>query len=219
MSDTARRSVETILFDLDGTLVDSARDIATSVNWVLAQEGQATRSQEDIAAYVGDGMKCLLMRAFDTTDEQRLCDIVCAFRAHYRAHCLDTSQLYPGVLAALDDWRKKKLAVVTNKPYDVTMIMLEGLGMTDRFTTILGGESTPHKKPHPEPLLTALQTCHTPPHASVMVGDHLNDILAGRAAGTVTCAVTYGLSTSESLQVAVPDLCIAQLQELRNHII
>lgn len=210
--------MEAILFDLDGTLVDSSRDIAASVNWVLAQLGLPPRSVEDIQRFVGDGMRALLARAIGTEDEERLRASIVLFREHYRAHCLDTSTLYPGVRKVLDALRGKAMAVVTNKPRAVSLHMMEQLGIAPCFRVILGGESTPNKKPHPEPLLQALHQLGVPPERSAIVGDHTNDILAGKAAGLWTCAVTYGLTERAALEQTCPDLLLDRLDGLLDHI-
>lgn len=212
------RQVDAILFDLDGTLVDSAGDIATSVNWMLGELGLPQRSVSDIQRFVGDGMKALLTRAIGTEDPERLTTSIRLFREHYRAHCLDTSRLYPDVLPVLEALRDKPLAVVTNKPREVSIHMLEGLGIAPHFRVVLGGESTPNKKPHPEPLLSALQQLGVPPARSAIVGDHVNDILAGKAAGLWTCAVTYGLTDRAALEQTRPDLLLDRLESLLDHI-
>ena len=213
-----RRHVDAILFDLDGTLVDSARDIAASVNWVLGELGLARHSVEEIQRFVGDGMKSLLTRAIGMEDPEHLITSIKLFRAHYRTHCLDTSRLYPGVTTVLDALRDKPLAVVTNKPREVSVHMIEQLGIAPYFRVILGGESTPNKKPHPEPLLHALSQLGVPPARSAIVGDHVNDILAGQAAGLWTCAVTYGLTDRATLEPLQPDLCIDRLEDLLTHL-
>ena len=213
-----KRQVEAVLFDLDGTLVDSGRDIAASVNWVLGEMGLPQHSLPEIQRFVGDGMKTLLTRAIGTDDEERLTAGIKLFRAHYREHCLDTSTLYPGVRAVLEALRAKPLAVVTNKPRPVSLHMIEALGIAPYFKVILGGESTPNKKPHPEPLLHALKALDVAPERSAMVGDHANDIEAGKAAGLWTCAVTYGLTDRAALERTQPDLFLDRLEDLLQHI-
>ena len=203
---------------MDGTLVDSARDIAASVNWVLGELGLARHSVEEIQRFVGDGMKSLLTRAIGTDDPEHLKASIKLFREHYRAHCLDTSRLYPGVMTALEALRDKPLAVVTNKPREVSVHMIERLGIAPYFRVILGGESTPNKKPHPEPVLRALEHLGHPPAHSAIVGDHANDIQAGKAAGLFTCAVTYGLTDRATLEPLQPDVFIDRLADLLTHI-
>ena len=214
-----RRRVDAVLFDLDGTLVDSARDIAASVNWVLSELGLARHSVEEIQRFVGDGMKSLLTRAIGTDDPEHLKASIKLFREHYRAHCLDTSRLYPGVMTVLEALRDKPLAVVTNKPREVSVYMIEQLGLAPHFRVILGGESTPNKKPHPEPILHALQQLGAEPTRSAIVGDHANDILAGKAAGLWTCAVTYGLTDRAILEHTQPDLLLDRLEDLLSHVV
>ena len=213
-----KRNVDAVLFDLDGTLVDSARDIAASVNWVLGELGLPRHSEDEIQRFVGDGMKSLLTRAIGTDDPEHLKTSIKLFREHYRAHCLDTSRLYPGVTTVLDALRGKPLGLVTNKPRAVSVHMMDALGIAPYFKVILGGESTPNKKPHPEPLLHALQQLGARPQRSAMVGDHANDIEAGKAAGMHTYAVTYGLTDRATLERAQPDLFLDHLEELLHYI-
>jgi len=213
----SQRQVHAILFDLDGTLVDSAQDITTSVNWTLTQLGLPARRHDEVVTFVGDGMKLLLTRAIGTDDPERLRESLRLFREHYWAHCLETTHLYPEVIPVLDALRTTPLAVVTNKPREVTGRILEGLGIATYFRVVLGGESTAQKKPHPEPLLKALQQLNAEPQQSAIVGDHPNDIQAGHAAGLVTCAVTYGLCDRATLQAEHPHLLLDRLPDLLHH--
>lgn len=213
-----KRQVEAILFDLDGTLVDSARDIAASVNFLLGELGLPQRSEAQIRQFVGDGMKDLLIRAIGTDDPARLEASIRLFRQHYFAHCLDTSTLYPGVLEVLHALRGKRLGLVTNKPRAVSVHMCEQLGIAGYFGVMVGGETTPNKKPHPEPVLHALQQLGAAPSQSAMVGDHANDIQAGKTAGLWTCAVTYGLTDRATLVALQPDCCLERFEELLQYV-
>lgn len=209
-----KRHVDAILFDLDGTLVDSAGDIATSVNYTLDRMQLPRHSTAEIRQFVGDGMKALLTRAIGTDDEAQLKAGITLFREHYFAHCMDTSALYPGVVDVLRAFDGKPMAVVTNKPRAVSVHMLQCLGLMPHFGLIVGGETTPYKKPHPEPLLHALRHFGAEPSRSAIVGDHANDILAGKAIGMFTCAVTYGLTDRATLERAQPHALIDRLEDL-----
>ncbi len=210
--------IRAVLFDLDGTLIDSVRDIAASVNWVLAGLGLPTKDVQDVAGFVGDGVQMLLARAIGGHDEALVREAVRAFRAHYLHHCLDTTRLYPTVHSTLAHLRAKRLAVVTNKPYPPTMRILDGLHVTGYFPVVLGGESTPSRKPHPAPVLKALELLEASPAEAVMVGDGPHDIDAGRAAGLRTCGVTYGLNARAVVLAARPDYVIDELQELLRYV-
>ncbi len=206
--------VRAILFDLDGTLIDSVRDIATSVNWVLERVGLPTKSVEEVAGFVGDGVQMLLQRAIGVDDPARVHEAVRRFRAQYLRHCLDTTRLYPTVHATLAHFRAKRMAVVTNKPYPATMRILDGLHVTGYFPVVLGGESVGQRKPHPAPVLKALDLLDVSPQESVIVGDSPHDIEAGRRAGLMTCGVTYGLTPRDALVAARPDHVLETMQDL-----
>ena len=208
------RRVRAILFDLDGTLIDSVRDIAGSVNHVLAELRLPVKSVEDVAGFVGDGVHMLLQRSIGGDDAERVREAVRRFRAHYLRHCLDTTRLYPTVHATLAHFRTKRMAVVTNKPYPPTMRILDGLHVTGYFPVVLGGESTAQRKPHPAPVLKALELLEAAPQEAVIVGDSPHDIEAGRQAGLTTCAVTYGLTARAALEAARPDHVMETMQEL-----
>ena len=209
------RRVRAVLFDLDGTLIDSVGDIAASVNWVLSRLGLPPKSVPEVAGFVGDGVQALLQRSLgerETTERVR--EALRQFRAHYLRHCLDTTRLYATVQSTLAHYRAKRLAVVTNKPYPPTMRILDGLHVTGYFPVVLGGESTPRRKPHPEPVHRAVELLGVAPSEALIVGDSPHDIQAGRTAGLATCGVTYGLTPRRGLEAARPDYLIDALQEL-----
>ena len=199
-------------------LIDSVHDIATSVNWVLGGLSLPAKSVEEVAGFVGDGVHMLLARAIGGADETVVRDAVRKFRAHYLRHCLDTTRLYPTVQSTLAHLRAKRLAVVTNKPYAPTMRILDGLHVTGYFPVVLGGESTPARKPHPAPVLKALELLGVAADESMMVGDGPHDIEAGRSAGLRTCGVTYGLVGCSNIAAARPDYLIDALEELLRHV-
>lgn len=239
--------VRAILFDLDGTLIDSVRDIAASVNWVLTGMGRPAKSVEEVRGFVGDGVQQLLTRVISggpsTRPEQDAAEsrgslgivpsersesrdddpgvireAVTRFRAHYLRHCLETTRLYPTVQETLARLRSRRLAVVTNKPYPPTMRILDGLHVTGYFPVVLGGESTARRKPHPEPVLKALELLDVPAGEALIVGDSPHDIAAGHEAGLRTCGVTYGLTPREAVEAARPDYLIETMRELLRHL-
>ena len=208
------KRVQAILFDLDGTLIDSVRDIAASVNWVLNGMGLPVKSVEEVGGFVGDGVQTLLQRSIGGNDHAAIQEAVKRFRAHYLRHCLETTRLYPTVQETLARVRTKRLAVVTNKPYPPTMRILDGLQVTGYFPVVLGGESTARRKPHPEPVLKALELLEVAAEEAMIVGDSPHDIEAGRQAGLHTCGVTYGLTPRAAVEATRPDHLIDAMQEL-----
>jgi phosphoglycolate phosphatase len=206
--------IDALVYDLDGTLIDSRIDIAHAVNAALADAGRAAKPIELIATYIGDGVETMLARSFEDPPPEVLARALTAYRAHYRRHCLDHTRLYPGVRATLEHFREKGQAVVSNKPEDFTRLILSGLGLDPLLPVIVGGDSTAALKPDPTPVLAALAGLGVPGERAVMVGDGLTDLDAGRRAGLRTCAVTYGLGDPATLAAARPDHLIASFSEL-----
>ena len=210
--------VDLLIFDLDGTLVDTRVDLANSVNYVLQSLGRRPQALETIIRNVGDGVRKLLERSLKDGQEAMMATAITKFNVHYKEHLLDHSQLYPGVKDVLLHFAGKKLAVVSNKPKQFTHTILEGLGLGRRFSHIIGGDSLPTLKPSPEPLRHVMKKVGSNPQDTAMIGDSPSDILAGRAAGTITCAVTYGYRERELLIKAGPDMLIDALPDLAHRL-
>jgi phosphoglycolate phosphatase len=206
--------VDLLLFDLDGTLADTKADIATAVNLTLRDYGLPEHAPEQIYAFVGDGVRALLAKAFESRGAGAFDDALTVFRRYYLAHLLDATQFYPGVLAVLAHFAEKKKAIVTNKPIEYTLKLIEGLKAREQFDAILGANSTPNLKPHPEMILKVLDDLHIAPHRAVMIGDNVNDIVAARAAGVPSVAVGYGLGNPKVLKAAGPDFFCERIEEV-----
>lgn len=203
-----------IIFDLDGTLIDSKLDLANSVNFTRQQMGLSVLEHRLIFGYIGDGATMLIRRAMgeglSEVEVQKALDI---FLAHYRQHLLDNTTLYPGVAEALDELRLLKLAVLTNKPLRPTQAILQGLQIHNRFAVVYGGNSFEQKKPHPAGIEQILCDTGVTRERTVMVGDSYIDIQTGRNAVVATCGVTYGLA-SDTLHEPKPDFLIDDLRQL-----
>lgn len=208
-------TVSCFIFDLDGTLVDSSEDIANSVNYTLKTLGFPERSQEEVQNFVGDGMKTLLSRATGSGKESFLQKAIGIFQSHYLQHCLDTTQLYPGASEILSYFQTKKMGLVSNKPYEMVLKTLRHFSMQKFFSVILGGESTAQKKPHPEPVLKSLEMMQVPAPSALVVGDGTTDIHAGKSAGALTCAVTYGYRSRKELENLNPNFVIDRIADLK----
>jgi phosphoglycolate phosphatase len=208
-------SVEALIFDLDGTLIDSTRDLADSVRFLQHQLGLRPSSDAQVASFIGDGVVRLVQRAIPGVKGHSLPDAVARFKRYYHLHCLDTTRLYPGVVETLRHFRHKKLAVVTNKPARVSRHILENLGVLSRFQLVLGGDSLRSKKPDPHPILYALKAMKVhEPRSAVVVGDGPNDVLAGRAAGTFTCGILSKIGVQGALKASHPEFMVLNTPEL-----
>ena len=206
--------IRLLIFDLDGTLIDSKLDLALAVNATRAFLHLPPIDQQEISSYVGEGAPKLIRRAIGPNySEEQVAGGVEFFLAYYRDHKLDHTLLYPGVCEALDAFGDRILAVLTNKPVRISREILEGLGVAGRFRHVFGGNSFATKKPHPEGVFTILQDCDVPPAQAMIVGDSGVDVITGRNAGIYTCGVRYGFSP-ENFAQHPPDVLVDSLGEL-----
>ena len=210
-----------LVFDLDGTLIDSAQDLCNSVNATLENYGRAHLSDEVIAGYIGNGALTLVRRAFAADDgiepsEELLAQAYKFFLDYYREHKLDYTYAYEGVLEALDalhkvhdqvDAPQRLLAVLTNKPVRPAQAICEALGLAPYFLHIFGGNSFATKKPDPEGLLALMNHAGARPAETVMIGDSQVDVLTARNAGAWSIGCTFGLAPG-SLEAIPPDILV-----------
>lgn len=210
--------VRVLVFDLDGTLIDSGADLALSVNATLKETGRAPLHNDRIFGYVGQGAARLIEQALGPGATREECEQGLAFfLSYYRAHMLDHTVTYPGVregLAALDGM---PMAVLTNKPVRFSRQILEGLGLASYFRYIYGGNSFESKKPNPAGMGVLLRDFGAAPKQAMLVGDSEVDVKTARNAGTWCCCVTYGLG-SHQLANNPPDLLVNSLTELAAHL-
>ncbi len=192
-----------VCLDLDGTLIDSAPDLATALNRRLAAHGRAPHPLAAVMRRIGDGARVLLSRGVAshgvTLDEAVLAAEVAAYIRDYDAHALDETRPFPGAVEALDQIAAAGflLAIVTTKPEAPTHTILRALGLDSRFATVAGGDSFPVRKPDPGHLSGALARIGVAPRDAVMVGDHRNDLLAARGAGAASIFAAYGYGEAD----------------------
>jgi phosphoglycolate phosphatase len=204
-----------VVFDLDGTLVDTRPDIVAACNHALLKSGRAALPADAIAGYVGDGSRCLCARATGLEASNVAIDpILATFEEYYLAHPADGCTWMPHALATLEALRGMRLAICTNKPQVVAQRLLEELGVIDRFDALVGGGDTPHVKPSAEPLLLVASRLGVRGNQLIMVGDGLQDVEAGKAVGAKTIAVAGGFTTTEKLRAARPDVMVESLAEV-----
>jgi len=210
-----------LIFDLDGTLIDSKLDLAHSVNATRAHLGLAPIDNECVYSYVGNGAQVLIRKALgpEYTDEQVEAALK-YFLAYYRQHMLDYTTLYPGVRECLDRLRGEgvQMAVLTNKPVRFSSDILRGLGVFDHFFRVYGGNSFEQKKPHPMGVEKLLEESGVPRERTLMVGDSGVDIRTARNAGIRACGVTYGFQP-ETFTEEAPDFLVDTAVELAELVI
>lgn len=207
--------VDLLIFDLDGTLIDSLADIVSSTNHTLEQLGGTALNSENIRGFVGDGISVLLQRALytqDLMDEHTLRRAVSLYTEHHDRHCLDHVTLVKGVRETLDYFNGKKLAIASNKSIRFTRKILVGLGIDSYFEVILGGDSLPVKKPDPAVLEWILERTGTDRTKSIMIGDGPQDIQCAKAAGVMSCGITSGFRPGSEINGA--DFLIGSVAEL-----
>lgn len=206
--------MDLIIFDLDGTLIDSRRDIATSVNELLGLLGKPRLANERVYGFIGNGVRRLLERSLGDASPEEVEQSLQVFLPIYRRHLLDTTRPYPGVRESLEVLaREKTLAVLTNKPREASVTILEGLGLLSFFETVYGGESFPRRKPDPMGITALLKSTGVVRERALMVGDSRVDYETARNASIPICMVSYGLGASE-IHDLEPDYLVDDLRQL-----
>lgn len=217
--------VKVVIIDLDGTLIDTAPDIAASANAMLRELGLRSYDRTTIATWVGNGVSRLVKRALtgdmdgepDPSLYERAYPV---FIRHYGERVSRESRPYPGVPAVLQRLRAAgfRLACITNKPGPFTLPLLKDLGLRDYFELVVSGDSLPARKPDPLPLRHACEYFGITPEQGVLIGDSANDTHAARAAGMPVICVTYGYNQGIDVRELNPDAVIDSLKELPDHI-
>jgi phosphoglycolate phosphatase len=206
--------IKLILFDLDGTLVDSLADLTSATNHMRAAFGRLPLGEAEVSRFVGQGAGRLVERALPGASATELAEGLALFLSCNEAHIADRSRLYPEVQETLIRIGSMGLlqAVISNKNENLCRRLLEILGIAGYFAAVLGADSLPFRKPSPEPLLRLLDDFDVSPDEAVMVGDSVNDIAAGKGAGVATVGCTYGYG--DDAELAEADYRIASLPEL-----
>ena len=209
-----------LIFDLDGTLIDSRQDLANSVNAMLRHFHRPELPADVIASYIGNGAPMLVRRSLgDPDDENFVQDALLYFMAWYREHKLDHTYVYEGVKESLDaikasrNGRPVKMAVLSNKPVGPSRAIVEALGLGKYFFQVYGGNSFHTKKPDPAGVEALREEAGVPPEETVLIGDSDVDVITARNAGIFSLGVTYGLAP-HTLEDAPPDVLIDKPQEL-----
>jgi phosphoglycolate phosphatase len=204
-----------LIFDLDGTLVNTLEDIAASVNHALAQVGTGPISRDAVRQYVGDGTEALMKRSLGGRRE-RLDEAVDLYKEHHRRNLVVHSSLYPSVKKTLEHFKSLPMAIISNKTMEFVGPLLDRLAIRHYFTLVIGADSGLPLKPAPDAVQKIMTEFKVPRERTVIVGDGTTDVYAGRAAGVITCSVTYGFRSEGELRTAGPEFMIHDLSELMN---
>lgn len=209
--------VDLIIFDLDGTLIDSSEDIAWAANMTLEELGHGKIDSEKVKEGIGWGVKTLLQKIMPGESVERIEYARLKFLEFYRDHSVVSTYLYPGVMETIEYFNQnnKKMAVVTNKPFSLSEKILSDFDLTRYFDIILGGDSVANKKPHPEPVEKAITSAGVTKDRSVIVGDSPVDCEAGKRAGIATIGVEYGFRSRKELEDAGCDVIIKEVTALK----
>jgi phosphoglycolate phosphatase len=205
-----------VIFDLDGTLIDSSRDLANSVNATRAHLGLAPIEDAVVYSYVGNGAPVLIRKALGPAySDEAVESALQYFLSYYREHMLDYTTLYPGVRETLDRLHAagKRMAVLTNKPVRISRAILDGLGVGGHFFQVYGGNSFDLKKPNPIGVETLMRETGIRADRALMIGDSSVDTQTARNAGIASCGMTYGFAP-ETLSDPVPDRVLDRMEEL-----
>ena len=209
------KTLSLIVYDFDGTLVDTLADIADSVNLALKELNLRSLSREIIRAYVGGGMHRLMEQALNGTGYDDIKHAVTLFRKHYGDHLLDQTEFYPNTRETVEHFSNKKNAIFSNKPAAFIERILNALDFRHPFHAVLGGDSLDTRKPDPSGLHLLMRQFNCSPEQVLMVGDSAIDIETGKRAGAWTCGVSYGLGNSQALQESQPHYMIDDLSRLK----
>ena len=209
-----KKQIDLMVFDLDGTLIDSGGDIIASVNHTLKTLGIPTKEPDEIISFVGDGVHKMIERSLGEDFKHLFNDAIDIFSAYYDKHMLDTTTLHDSAITVLDYFSEKRKIIITNKRRYFTVKMTDILGITKYFEEIIGADSTDYKKPDPR-LLTPLITKYgvKSDHA-VVIGDGVNDIMLAKNTGVLSCALMNGLTRRDILLRLNPDFTCEGLFEL-----
>jgi haloacid dehalogenase superfamily, subfamily IA, variant 3 with third motif having DD or ED/haloacid dehalogenase superfamily, subfamily IA, variant 1 with third motif having Dx(3-4)D or Dx(3-4)E len=208
--------IKTVIFDLDGTLIDSMNDIVNAVNITLGNFNLPLLPKEVIGSYVGEGMELLIKRSIGEKNLSSFDEVLSFYVKTYNAECRKSTYLFPGVEKVLAKLKEKgiKIALATNKSIGFSEQILKELDIYKYFDVVMGPESVKNKKPNPDVVYKILETVNTELSSALFVGDSKFDIICGKNAGILTCGVTYGIGSVQSLIDSNADFLICDIEKL-----
>ncbi|QQR80477.1 MAG: HAD-IA family hydrolase [Deltaproteobacteria bacterium] len=207
--------ISLFIFDLDGTIIDSKRDIAASVNYTMKALGLKELPENIIYDFVGLGVTPLIQQAVEEAGgPQAFPKALDIFKTHYNEHLLDTTVPFDGVWDILEYFQKTPKVVLTNKSQGYSEKIIEGLKLNKYFKSIFGGDTSFPKKPDPTIVYHLMKEYHSSPENTLIIGDSLVDIKTGKNAGILTCGAFYGFRPREEIEKSGCDYKIEKIQEM-----
>ena len=211
------KNIELIIFDLDGTLVDSKQDIINAINFMLKEMSLPEKSNEEIISYVGKGIDELLVKSLESQDTDVNNKGLALFKSYYEKHPADHAYLYKGVEETLKYFKNKQKAVITNRNHKSALNILKKMGIYTYFTRIIGDDNKLCLKPSRDQFDKLFDILSVKKKDKIiMIGDMDVDIIAAKASGVLTCAVTYGFGKFDDIRKLKPDYIIDSISELKN---
>ncbi len=209
-----KKDIGLLVFDLDGTLINSLDDLATSLNFTLRTMTLPEKTMDEVRYAIGDGVRVLLTRCMPENAHDRLDEAYDIFHDHYKDHCCDATYAYEGVKELLEKYADTPKAVLTNKNHQPTLDILKHLNLVHYFDVIVGGDSFPTRKPDPVGLLHIIETIGTTPEKTVMIGDGIPDIAVTKGTAVTSVAILDGITAEERLLEQNPDYTVKSFSEL-----
>ncbi|MGL1933600.1 MAG: HAD-IA family hydrolase [Fibrobacterales bacterium] len=209
-----KKNISLLVFDLDGTLIDSLGDLEQALNHTLEALNMPQKTMNEVRYAVGDGVKMLLTRCMLNDASDRVEEAYAIFHKFYTNHCCDTTYAYDGVRALLEEYKDTPKAVLTNKTYAPTLDILKHLGLMDYFKMVVGGDTFATRKPNPEGLLHIIQELGATPNQTVMIGDGIPDVAVAKDSGVTSVAILDGITAKERLLALNPDYTVDSFAEL-----
>lgn len=215
------RRIETVIFDLDGTLIDSRVDIVSGINHMLGRLGMQKKSFEEITGLIGFGVERIVRDALGRSGRDKVKRGLGIFKRYYSRHLFDNTILYPAVRDTLKYIRakRKRIALLTNRPKASTLAILKYFGISAYFDLVKGGDDQFCMKPGPCPVLNVIKTLGSESSSALMVGDSYIDIEAGKRAGILTCGATYGIGKLSDIKRVRPNYMINGIVEIKKIVI
>lgn len=205
-----------ILFDLDGTIIDTKKDISDAVLYMLREMGRDPATDEEIANYVGKGLYKLIVLSLGTEEKKLVEKGSKIYRKYYSEHLLDNTKLFPGAKEILEYFKNRKQAVITNKPNPFTSEIIKALGVYNYFEDVLTGENGFLKKPDPKSVFFLIEKYKVLKEEVLFIGDSLIDIETGKNSGVKTVILTHGFCSEDTISKADPDFVVPDCKELLN---